>query len=168
MITTLAYALRQVDPDRYNGWDGRPGCWGCAHDLHNLLNCAEQQGAPMSLTFPWVDKFSTRDQFRDDIRTTAQEINGLPRGHVNILFSWHGTQRPDHGGDEDDGRDEGFCFYDGIMWDDEIADLLGMFARHITVMMIVDACHSGSMHRGPVAQFIRRIFGFGRRAESAI
>jgi len=86
---------------------------------------------------------------------------------VFFYFSGHGTQIPDQNGDEEDGMDETLCPYDLVpvgaanlketraIIDDE----LGVMFRKVKardVVVIVDACHSGSMTRSiggiPVSQ----------------
>ena len=70
----------------------------------------------------------------------------------------HGVQVPDLNGDETDGQDEAFALYDvtlnnssihdtkGLLVDDELDFLLSKISAK--KLMITDACHSGSIHKG--------------------
>jgi hypothetical protein len=88
-------------------------------------------------------------------------IKGVgPDDRVLIYFSGHGSQVWDHNQDEADGFDEVLLLYDthlsmengrqtlhGVLHDDRFHRWLGQIkSRHILV--ILDACHSGSATRG--------------------
>ena len=82
-----------------------------------------------------------------------------PEDPVVIYFSGHGTFIPDRNGDEPDGRDEVLVMndtgrvrtkdsvtLDKVLVDDQLGDLLAKIpSRHILVL--VDACHSGTATR---------------------
>ncbi|MFO1426532.1 MAG: caspase family protein [Steroidobacteraceae bacterium] len=82
-----------------------------------------------------------------------------PEDHVVFYFSGHGSNVPDLDGDEEDGVDEVLVTNDmrratvrgraslaGVVTDDQIASLLAKIpSRH--VLIIVDACHSGTVTR---------------------
>ncbi|KOR30196.1 hypothetical protein TI04_06825 [Achromatium sp. WMS2] len=83
-----------------------------------------------------------------------------PGDRVLFYFSGHGSQIPDTNGDEADGNDEVLLAYDtklvvrhsqetlnNVLVDDEIHELITkMLGRKL--IMLVDACHSGSSFRG--------------------
>lgn len=75
---------------------------------------------------------------------------------VLVYYSGHGVQVPDLNGDEDDGRDEALTLHDlsqrrngygGVLLDDQLSQMLAALPSD-NVMMIVDACHSGTVTRG--------------------
>ncbi|UCD78131.1 MAG: caspase family protein [Desulfobacterales bacterium] len=82
-----------------------------------------------------------------------------PQDRILLYFSGHGSQVPDENDDEKDHFDEVLLLYDvtltqrqgrltlnGVLHDDHFANLLAkMKSRHILV--ILDACHSGSATR---------------------
>lgn len=45
-----------------------------------------------------------------------------------LSYSGHGGQLPDLNGDESDGRDETWCFFDGELVDDELYNSFSQFA----------------------------------------
>ena len=62
-----------------------------------------------------------------------------------IYFTGHGTQRPDQSGDEVDGLDEGFVSSNGIIFDDRLLQALSYFHASAKLVVIIDACHSGTL-----------------------
>lgn len=85
--------------------------------------------------------------------------NVLPGDTALIYYSGHGVQVPDKNGDESDGSDEAISLYDlegthvdgavvwdGVLLDDQLAELInGLVSENVIV--IVDACHSGTVTR---------------------
>lgn len=78
---------------------------------------------------------------------------------VLIYFSGHGTQVPDRNGDEKDDIDEALMMHDtrrrysdgeqrleNVLLDDEFEDLLADIPTN-EVLVVVDACHSGTVTR---------------------
>lgn len=74
---------------------------------------------------------------------------------ILIYYTGHGMQVPDRSGDEDDRRDEAISMYnlapavsgwDGILVDDEFSALLRTLPSE-NVVVVVDACHSGTVTR---------------------
>ena len=105
------------------------------------------------------------DATRPRLLAALADAAAAPPGSLVVLtFSGHGAQLRDvapdarrprpatarnrHVGDEPDGLDELWCLHDGVMLDDELSQLLAGFARGVRVLVITDACHSGSMLDG--------------------
>ena len=66
-----------------------------------------------------------------------------------ISYSGHGTYVNDNNGDEKDGKDEGLVPSDfktkGILIDDILQDIISSFNPNTKIVILVDACHSGTM-----------------------
>ena len=68
-------------------------------------------------------------------------------GYTNFVihYSGHGVSVADRNGDEGDHKDEAWYSIDKqLILDDEIRAILNKFSPWSTVMLIVDACHSGT------------------------
>jgi len=105
---------------------------------------------------------SDRDATLANFRIVFQREfkRGLSAGdRALIYFSGHGTQVPDRNGDEKDESDEALMMHDtqrryskgvqrleNVLLDDEIEDLLADIPTN-EVLVVVDACHSGTVTR---------------------
>jgi len=82
-----------------------------------------------------------------------------PSDTILVYYSGHGVQVEDKSGDEDDGKDEALSLYDlegisnngivswdGVLIDDVLAKWLNSLVSE-NVIVIVDACHSGTVTR---------------------
>jgi len=88
-------------------------------------------------------------------------INGVgPQDRVLVYFSGHGSQVPDETDDEKDKFDEVLLLYDttlsvknghrsldGVLHDDRFGAMLAQLKSN-NILVILDACHSGSATRG--------------------
>jgi hypothetical protein len=97
------------------------------------------------------------------IRRTFENwlMDGIqPQDRVLIYFSGHGSQVPDENQDESDQFDEVLLLYDtfptvragqptltGVLHDDRFSKMLARI-RSRNILVILDACHSGSATRG--------------------
>lgn len=97
--------------------------------------------------------FPSPDMLVDSDATTFVVISRLKKmithakpGDVLVFtFSGHGTSIPTSNKDELDGRDEAICLYNGIITDDTIAEILRLAPEGVSITMILDSCHSGTM-----------------------
>ena len=93
-----------------------------------------------------TDQEATYDRFKS--RFERWLIDGTRAGdRVLLYFSGHGGCVADQDGDESDGKDETLILYDTQFRDDEFNALLQRLSgRH--VLVLIDACHSGTIHKG--------------------
>ena len=93
---------------------------------------------------------------RDGAATKSAVVNALTKaiesagdGLVIFCYSGHGGSEPfyDTGTEEEDGRDEFYCFYDTYMRDNEMWQMIQKCQGRI--MLINDCCHSKSLYRSP-------------------
>lgn len=68
------------------------------------------------------------------------------QGRLIFYYVGHGTNVRDIDGDESDGLDEAFVFDDGVVIDDDlIAHLIENKNPSNVIVLVTDACHSGSI-----------------------
>lgn len=131
---------------------------GIDEDLSGMRRVAEAAGfAPENIVV-----LADRDATLANVRIVFQRelIRGVASDdRVLIYFSGHGTQVPDRNGDEADHSDEALLMHDtrerytqgqqrleNVLLDDEIEDLLAAIPAR-DVLVLVDACHSGTVTR---------------------
>lgn len=138
----LCVGLTHLDPDRYDGWDG--DCPGCDRDAAAIARLCHDAG------FDGVNVLINAAATKLGIKAAFLEsVKGMAAGDLLLLYvSGHGGQQPDTDGDEDDGRDETLCLYDGEVVDDTIAGYLSTIPRGVRVLFISDTCNSGTNYRG--------------------
>jgi len=120
---------------------------GCVNDAHDWAALLTSRG------------FSV-DTLIDAQATKAGMVAGFKRvigdavdGDVVVItFSGHGTYAFDSDGDEDDSLDEALCpcdvqTNDAALTDDEIHALLKARKEGVSLVMISDSCHSGTVSR---------------------
>ena len=105
------------------------------------------------LTGTDVTEANVREQFTSFLGSGVG-----PEDTVLLYYTGHGLQVSDRDGDEADRRDEAISMYDlkpvaggwdGVLVDDDLAELLRALPSE-NVVVIVDACHSGTITRGYV------------------
>jgi hypothetical protein len=94
------------------------------------------------------------------IRFVREALDRLEPGDWLVLsLSGHGTQVPDTSGDEHaDLLDEAFCPYDmdkGLVYDDELQQLLAQRHPESNVLLIGDCCHGGTLARARFKQQVQ-------------
>jgi len=90
------------------------------------------------------------NQFRSLVRFANRQKRKKRNVELFVSYSGHGTQLADHNSDEEDKLDEVLCPIDyaksGFILDDEIKKtLIDRLPSNVKLVMLVDACHSGSM-----------------------
>jgi len=120
-------------------------------DVNIMTRVASSLGYKQSAIRVLQDSDATLDNIKRSFSDWL--IKGVgPDDQVLIYFSGHGAQYRDLNGDESDGLDEFFLTHDfqasggdikGALFDDVFYDLLSDIPTD-NVLLIVDACHSGT------------------------
>jgi hypothetical protein len=138
---SIHIGLNTVDPDHYNGWDGR--LQACEYDAKDLQAIAEAKGFESTIM---LSKEATAETVSGEIRRAA---GALEQGDILFLtYSGHGGQVPDTNSDEKgDATDETWVLWDRQLVDDELYALWATFEQGVRIFVLSDSCHSGSVTR---------------------
>lgn len=146
----LCIGLNAVDPDFYEGWDGKLNA--CENDASAMAHLLESKGFHVS-------KLLTKDATRNRVLMKLRELAALanPGDIVVVTNSSHGGQVPDYDSTESDGMDETICMYDGQIIDDELENAWAQFGAGVRVLFVSDSCHSGTVARARFSEHDRML-----------
>ena len=134
---SLHIGLNEVDPAVYGS---KLPLSGCVNDAIDLSKIAEKQGYIPTIL---LNNQATAANIIEQISQNAQT---LQNGDIFLLtYSGHGSSIPDSTGDEADGQDESWVFYDRQFLDDELYNLWLCFNEGVRVFVLSDSCNSGTM-----------------------
>lgn len=125
------------------------GCVNDALQLQALL--IERYGLSDGQTRLLLDSQATSAAITAGLHWLAEaDDDGTPAARL-FFFAGHGTLKADEQGDEPDGTDECLLPYDhasaGLMTDDLLRQIYASF-RAMPLLLIMDCCHAGTIHRG--------------------
>jgi hypothetical protein len=131
---------------------------GCINDTHNLTQFLVKNNYFAETELTTMDDLTPDDRYpnKTNMMAQIQELVKFAKEHeherVCLFFSYsgHGSQVRDLNGDEEDGQDEVLCPIDwetnGFIVDDDLRkSLINHLGSHVTLVVLVDACHSGTM-----------------------
>jgi hypothetical protein len=128
--------LDRVDPAGYDGWTGE--CPGAVLDVSRALSLLTAAGVSCTAR---VNRLATWPGTVQVVRDQARDLG--PADLLVLWFSGHGWRLPDPDMAELDGMNEGLCFYDRRVVDDEILDLL-LILPPCRIAIISDHCHAAA------------------------
>jgi hypothetical protein len=144
---SLHIGLNTVDPEHYNGWNGRLAA--CEFDANDMLAIADVRGFDSEVL---LTRSATAGAVTDAIRRASQELTS--GDFFFCTYSGHGGQVPDRNGEESpDGMDETWVLFDRQLVDDELYSLWQGFEQGVRILVLSDSCHSGTMTRDARAMF---------------
>ncbi|CDP87106.1 MULTISPECIES: caspase family protein [Mycolicibacterium] len=135
---------------------------GCVPDVKNMAKLLQQQYEFDADDISVITDFKATKEAIETAVTGL--IGGARRGDVLLLhYSGHGSNVPDDNGDESDDRDEILCPTD-LDWNDPLRDdwlrtVFDGLAAGVSLTVITDSCHSGTVTRAlepPDAPVIER------------
>jgi hypothetical protein len=117
---------------------------GCVNDARNWKSFLESYRH-----FKVQAMFLNREATRAKVKAALEKLvkEAVAGDVLAITYSGHGTSVRDRSGDEADGRDEAWCLYDGTFTDDEIRAIISKLAPGVSLTVISDSCHSGTVTR---------------------
>ncbi len=127
---------------------------GCINDVNSVATFLETQlKMPKEAIAKYTDDVNRTDTsykgilqhlYQFAIRTWKEDLD-----FAWIHYSGHGSAVADTNKDESDGKDETLCPSDydtmGDITDDVVCDMIKSFNPRTVVIMVIDACHSGTM-----------------------
>jgi metacaspase-1 len=137
---SLHIGLNEVNPDHYDGWDGK--LVACEFDANDMEALAESQGYT---TKKLLTKEATADSVSQAVADAGSELED--NGILFLTYSGHGGQVPDGNSEEEDRMDETWVLYDRQLVDDELYTLWSQFKPGTRIVVLSDSCHSGSVVR---------------------
>lgn len=149
----LIVSLTRVDPRKYEGWDGRSGCYGCGIDAARISEAL--QHTDFHITHLADDKAVCKSVLAG-LRAAAKAAKAGDT--FFFYFSGHGGQMPDISGDEGTerggraGSDETLVCYDKELIDDDLDDVWLSFPKGSVIYMVSDSCNSGTNYRNLLTQ----------------
>jgi hypothetical protein len=140
---SIHVGLNEVDPDHYQGWDGK--LVACEFDANDMEKLAAGKGFE-------TQKLLTKEATSKAVTAAIEEAAGkLEGGDILLLtYSGHGGQVPDANSDEDDRMDETWVLFDRQVVDDELYALWAKFKPGVRIAIFSDSCHSGTVGRDAV------------------
>jgi metacaspase-1 len=137
------------------------------NDLKIIMKLLQMQG--FTDTSVLQNGQATKEGFTASFRKLRSQVH--PGDFVYIHFSTHGQQLEDLNGDETDHMDEAIALYDARtrssddykgqnhLTDDEFGTMIEQLRKDLgkkgDILVMVDACHSGSISRGADSSIIR-------------
>lgn len=135
---SLHIGLNYIDPNHYNGWDGKLNA--CENDAIDMELIASSQNFE---TQTLIREEATRENVIAAIKLASTKLNN---GDIfYISYSGHGGKMIDLNNDEPDGVDETWCLFNGQLIDDELKQLWTLFKLGVRIFVTSDSCHSGSV-----------------------
>jgi len=116
---------------------------GCVNDANAFARVARSLGYNEVIM---LDEEATTENFLAAMNQAA--INLFAGDYLFVTFAGHGSQITNVSLDqEDDGLDETLCFYDRMLVDDEVYNMLGRLRPGVNVTVVYDSCHSATVSR---------------------
>lgn len=156
MIYGIFIGLSKLDPVSYNSWEGI---------LLAPLNDVARMNALIKVDKAWilVDGSATVMNVIETISEVSLKAESSDK--VYIYYSGHGASVADNNKDENDGKDETWCLYDGMLLDDDLYKILTYFRTGVEIVLISDSCHSGTISKAVeknlTLSYAKKYFKFG-------
>ena len=141
---SIHIGMEYFDSEYYNGDDGALST--CGKDCSDMQEIATSQNFEESIVL--LNEDATRDAVKSAIISASKSL--IEGDMLFISYSGHGTFIEDMGGDEEDGRDEAWCLYNGFLLDDELLQLWTLFKEDVRIFLVSDSCHSGTISKAPM------------------
>ncbi len=142
---SLHFGVNYVDTDHYGNSLSDLPC--CARDASYMMSLMQKLGFDDSKIF--TNEKATTKNFGTKVRSAARKLK--KDDLLVITYSGHGGRIIDINKDEKPGTDDStWCFYDRQLIDDELRHFWGKFRKGVNILVVLDACHSGTAFKALV------------------
>lgn len=115
---------------------------GCINDATRMKETLEKKYLYQNVTI-FTDQNLSED---NNILEILEKLVTSDEKTLFFQYSGHGMQIQDNNGDEADGKDEAlYSVCDTIVRDDDINERIRKVKKDVTMIIVVDACHSGTV-----------------------
>ena len=160
---SIHIGLNYVDPNRYEGWDGK--LLGAEYDAIDMARIADAKDYHYKTL---LREEATYSNVKYEIERVTSDLKA---GDIFLLsFSGHGGLMPNLNDDqEESGKNQTWCLYDRQIIDNELYKLWFKFSPGVRVLVISDSCHSGTVIKlTQDSKLIFRETGVAKRIPSSI
>lgn len=151
----MEFALLQVGINKYPFGNSLQGC---VNDCLNLTDAFTRNGLRTIQRLRYFDEHATKANI-------LTGLNWLVKADAPTLifqFSGHGTRVRDRNGDETSGYDSAICpvdlYSNGVITDDELADIYALVPADRKLVILFDSCHSGRSQRAFINRWKSKLF----------
>jgi len=150
---SLHFGVNYVDRAHYGDVLTDLPC--CSSDANYMMGLMQKLGFDDSKIF--VNEKATTKNLIAKVKSCSKK---LKKGDLLVItYSGHGSQMHDFNKDEQGKEDGTWCFYDRQLIDDELRHLWGLFKKGTNILVILDACHSGTSFKALFGKGRNRSFG---------
>ncbi len=150
---SLHFGVNYVDRSHYGNTLSDLPC--CSSDANYMMGLMQTLGFDDSKVF--VNERATTKNFIAKVKGYSKKLK--KDDLLVITYSGHGGQMLDINKDEKDGKDDStWCFYDRQLIDDELPHLWGLFRKGTKILLILDACHSGTAFKAMLGKGMKKTF----------
>lgn len=122
---------------------------GTTAELEGCINDAMEMFKTLKMRFDYHDVTVLTDKeitVQKNIDRILDELVSSKHHNLFFQYSGHGTQVIDYNNDEPDYLDETlYSVYDTLITDDQINDIIKKVPENTNLVIVIDACHSGTM-----------------------
>ncbi|MFD3166149.1 caspase domain-containing protein [Herpetosiphon sp. NSE202] len=135
----------------------------CRDDVQAFLNALRPLSNQPLLERVLLDQQATKAQLQAALEWLAAEVTADDL--AIFYYSGHGASFDDDNGDEDDGKEEFLCPYEcgleqglsSFVRDDELRAWLTPIREKAPLLVVLDACHSGSAAMAPTGLIAKEL-----------
>lgn len=144
----LLVGMNTVDHSKYGSKYSDAPLSGAEADIGNMKYMLRKSGYTKNQISVLWNGEATKKRILDSLSSIARRAAKNKKNNLIIFyFTGHGDQIKDLNYDEEDSLDEILVCYDQKLIDDDLNKIWVTISPSIRILMIVDACHSGTTYK---------------------